>query len=173
MTKIKYFITKADRRVAVKLVKEDLRTTERRKPERKYHINLKSDAGMFIAEMSNAKQVYPRKEFAQTDKDICVYSVLWNEESEKQVQKVKEDYYAEKLMEKIVRYDNEELALTEREAAKIEADMDFSKSVFDSLEQVKAVYPQTAGTFEIVSTDEEGKETVIKHDRITDGGWAL
>ena len=42
-----------------------------------------------------------------------------------------------------------------------------------SLDTVKIDYPETAGTFTIISHDEEGKEVVIAHEKMIGAGWAL
>ena len=164
-TLIKYFAVKPEM-TCLKVV--DPESSEKKIP--KFHFSLYSDIEILITEeeeMINAVIVYPRVEFGQTDDNLCILSVLINEEADLKVEKAKK-HYADK---ELIRLEKDELSKEDKE--KIEKDLDFKLRVFDSLDDVKAKYPQTAGTFEIVSHDEDGNEVTITHDKMKEATWAL
>ena len=151
-TTIKYFAVKPD------------------KITKKYHFTLYSDIDILITEqeqMDNAKQIYPRIDFGQTDEDLAILSVLINESASLKIEKAKK-HYADK---ELIRLEKDELS--DEDKIKIDKDMDYKMKVFDSLDEVKAKYPQTVGTFDITVTDEDDNEIIITHAKIKEAGWAL
>ena len=105
----------------------------------------------------NAKAIYPRLEFGQTDENIRVLSVLISKELEEE--------FAWQV-------DLENPMSDESEMETVNT-LDIADKTFRSLETVKIAHPETIGTFEVGSTDEDGVETIIVHSKMKATNWAL
>lgn len=124
----------------------------------KFSFNLFPDNDtLAIAELNNASVAYPRLEFGQVDDELRILSVLISKELEE------EFAYQTDLENPMADESEMETVIT----------LDIAQKTFRSLETVKAAYPQTDGTFEVTSVDEDGVETVVQHDKMKACNWAL
>ena len=115
------------------------------------------DGELNIAELGDASVCYPRLEFGQVDDNIRVLSVLISKKLEQEFE---------------WQVDIPNPMSDENEMATVFC-LDIAYKTFRSLDTVRAAYPQTDGTFEVTSVDEDGVETVTIHDKMKDVNWAI
>lgn len=123
----------------------------------KFSFNLFPDNDtLAIAELGNAKAIYPQIQFGQEDDDLRILSVLISPALEQEFS---------------YQVDLENPMSDENEMATVHC-LDIARKTFRSLATVKVAYPQTDGFFEITSTDDDGVETVTQHDKMQECNWA-